>query len=338
MDLNTIWFLLIAVLLIGYAILDGFDLGVGVLHLFTKSEDEKRVNINAIGPVWDGNEVWLLTGGGALFAAFPIVYATVFSGFYIALMLLLFALIFRAVSFEFRGKVESEKWKGVWDLAFGLGSLLPAVLFGVAIGNILRGVPLNENGTFTGSFFTLLNPYSILVGILSLVLFTMHGSIYLAMKTSGNQLERMKNIAPRLWMAFVALYVIATIYSFFEAGFLFQSIITYPLFWILFIPMLAAIIYIPVALKSEKFGRALFTSSFTIACMMGLMAISLFPRLVPSLTDLSYSLTIYNASSSERTLFTMLIIALIGMPFVIGYTIYIYSAFKGKVQIGENSY
>jgi cytochrome d ubiquinol oxidase subunit II len=338
MDLNIIWFLLIAVLLVGYAILDGFDLGVGVLHLITKDEEEKRININAIGPVWDGNEVWLLTGGGALFAAFPVVYATVFSGFYLALMLLLFALIFRAVSFEFRGKVESPKWKRTWDTAFGVGSLLPAVLFGVAVGNILRGVPISENGTFTGSFFTLLNPYSILVGVLSLVLFTMHGAIYMTMKSSGNQLERMKNIAPRLWITYVAVYVVVTLYSFFEAGFLFQSILSNPLFWVLFILMLAAIIYIPVALKSEKFGRAFFASSFTIACMMGLMAVSLFPRLVPSLTDLSYSLTIYNASSTDRTLFTMLVIALIGMPFVIGYTIFIYRAFKGKVQIGEGSY
>jgi cytochrome d ubiquinol oxidase subunit II len=338
MDLNIIWFLLVAVLLIGYAILDGFDLGVGVLHLFTKNEEEKRINLNAIGPVWDGNEVWLLTGGGALFAAFPIVYATVFSGFYLALMLLLLALIFRAVSFEFRGKVQSEKWKKTWDAAFGLGSLLPALLFGVAIGNILRGIPIDQNGMFTGNFFGLLNPYSILVGLLSLVLFTMHGTIYMTMKSNGNQLERMKNIAPRLWIAFVVLYVLATLYSFFEAGYLFESVLSNVLFWILFILMLVAIIYLPVALKSEKFGRAFFTSAFTIACMMGLMAVSLFPRLVPSVTDLAYSLTIYNASSTQRTLFTMLIIALIGMPFVIGYTIFIYRAFKGKVQIGEHSY
>lgn len=338
MDLNTIWFVLVAVLITGYAVLDGFDLGVGVLHLFTKKEEEKRVNINAIGPVWDGNEVWLLTGGGALFAAFPVVYATVFSGFYIALMLLLLALIFRAVSFEFRGKVENERWKKSWDYAFGVGSLLPSILFGVAIGNILRGIPIDANGIFTGNFFTLLNPYSILVGVLSLFLFTMHGSIYMTLKSSGNQLERMKNIAPRLWITFVFLYVLTTIYSIFESGYLFNSFPGNPLFWILFIVLLSAVIYIPVALKAEKFGSAFFASSLTIVCMLGLMAVSLFPRLVPSLTDLTYSLTIYNASSTERTLFTMLIIALIGMPFVIGYTIFIYRAFKGKVRIGEGSY
>ena len=281
MDLNTIWFLLVAVLIIGYAILDGFDLGVGVLHLFTKNEEEKRINLNAIGPVWDGNEVWLLTGGGALFAAFPIVYATVFSGFYIALMLLLLALILRAVSFEFRGKIESNGWKKLWDFAFGIGSFLPAVLFGVAVGNILRGIPIDGNGMFTGNFFTLLNPYSILVGVLSLVLFTMHGSIYMTIKSSGNQLERMKNIAPRLWIVFIIVYVLVTLYSFFAAGFLFASILSNPLFWIFFILMLIAIIYIPVALKSEKFGRAFFSSSLTIACMIGSNGNKSFPETCP---------------------------------------------------------
>jgi cytochrome d ubiquinol oxidase subunit II len=170
MDLNSIWFWLIAVLIIGYAILDGFDFGVGVLSLFGRDEKERRIHFNAIGPVWDGNEVWLITGGGALFAAFPIVYATVFSGFYLALMLLLTALIFRAVSFEFRNKVESPGWRRAWDFAFGFGSLLPAVLFGIAVGNILRGVPIDASGNFLGTFLGLLNPYSIGVGLLSLVL------------------------------------------------------------------------------------------------------------------------------------------------------------------------
>ena len=175
MDLNTIWFCLFSVLLIGYAILDGFDFGVGILSLFSREERERRIHLNAIGPVWDGNEVWLLTAGGALFAAFPAVYATVFSGFYLALILLLVALIFRAVSFEFRNKVDSPSWRRVWDWAFGIGSLLPAVLFGVALGNILHGVPVDANGNDLGTFLELLNPYSIGVGLLSLVLFTMHG-------------------------------------------------------------------------------------------------------------------------------------------------------------------
>ena len=338
MDLNTIWFILIGVLIIGYAILDGFDLGVGVLHLFTKDENERRININAIGPVWDGNEVWLITGGGALFAAFPVVYATVFSAFYLALMLVLFALIFRAVSLEFRGKVDSPKWRRAWDWAFGLGSLLPAVLFGVAIGNILRGIPIDSTGTFTGNFFTLLNPYSILVGVMSLVLFTMHGAIYMSMKSEGEQKMRMKKLASTLWIGFVVLYTLVTFYSIFEAKFLFEGILSSVLFWIVFIVLLAAVFTIPVMVKAEKFGRAFLASSVTIGCMIGLMAISLYDRFVPSSIDLAYSLTIYNASSTQRTLFTMLIIAIIGMPFVIGYTIVIYRIFKGKVVLDEHSY
>ena len=338
MDLNIIWFLLVAVLIIGYAILDGFDFGVGILHLFSKNETEKRKSINSIGPVWDGNEVWLLTGGGALFAAFPPVYATVFSGFYLAFMLLLLALIFRAVSFEFRGKVESDNWRKFWDWSFGLGSLLPAILFGVAIGNILRGIPIDANGHFTGSFFTLLNPYSILIGLLSLVLFVMHGSIYLALKTEGDQQKRMKKIAPRLWIGFIVLYILSTLYSIFEAKYLFENLLGNPLFWILFIVLLLAIIYIPIAINSNRFGRAIFASSVTIAMMIGLIGISLFPNMVTSSIDPAFSLTIYNASSTERTLLTMLIIALVGMPLVIGYTIFIYRKFKGKVVIDEFSY
>ncbi len=338
MDLNLIWFLLVGVLIIGYAILDGFDLGVGVIHLFTKDESEKRIQMNAIGPVWDGNEVWLLTGGGALFAAFPIVYATVFSGFYIAFILLLAALIFRAVSFEFRGKVNSIRWKKLWDIAFGLGSLLPSILFGVAIGNILRGIPIDENGNFIGSFVDLLNPYSILIGLLSLSMFTLHGAIYLTTKSEGELRDRMIKLISKIWTIFVLLYVVATFFSIFEAPYLFDRILNNPLFWILFILLLGSVLYLPVVVKSAKFFLSFILSSITIASVIGLTAVSLFPRLVPSNINLNYSLTIYNSSSTERTLFTMLIIALIGMPIVIAYTIFIYRVFKGKVEITKESY
>ena len=340
-DLNITWFLLIGILIIGYAILDGFDLGVGVIQLFTKDENEKRVNINAIGPVWDGNEVWLLTGGGALFAAFPAVYATVFSGFYLAFMLLLTALIFRAVSFEFRKYSNDPKNKKLWDLAFGLGSLLPSILYGVAIGNILRGLPIQlVNGKIISSitFLGLLNPYSILIGVLSLVMFTMHGAVYMTMKSSGNQQENMVGLINKLWIAFVVLYLAATLATFFSAPYLFNSILGNPLFWVLIVLLFVAIIYIPVGLKSKKFGLTFLSSSVMIAAMILLMALSLFPRLVPSNINLDYSLTIYNASSTPRTLTTMLIIALIGMPFVVGYSIFIYRVFKGKVVINHDSY
>ncbi len=338
MDLNMIWFALVGVLIIGYAILDGFDLGVGVLHLFARTDNERRMHLNAIGPVWDGNEVWLLTGGGALFAAFPVVYATVFSGYYLALMLLLTALIFRAVSMEFRSKVESSRWREFWDWGFGLGSLLPAILFGVAFGNVLHGVPIDAHHMWTGSFLGLLNPYSVLIGVLSLALFTMHGAIYLAMKTEGALRDRVAAWIPKTWMATMGLYALATIGTIFIAPFLFAGVLKNPLFWVVFLLLLAAAMLIPVAAKAQKFGRAFIASSVLIACMIGLSALSLFPRLVPSSTDLSYSLTIYNASSSQTTLSTMLVIALIGVPLVLIYTILIYRVFKGKVVLTGDSY
>ena len=338
MDLNTIWFALVGVLLTGYAILDGFDLGVGVLHLFARTDEQRRININAIGPVWDGNEVWLLTGGGALFAAFPIVYATVFSGFYLALMLLLLALILRAVSLEFRGKIDSPGWRALWDWAFGIGSLLPAVLFGVALGNILRGIPIDATGTFTGSFLGLLNPYSILVGVLSLVGCVLHGAVYMTMKTSGEQQESMSRWVNRAWITFVVLFLLATIATFFSASFLFQGLLRNPLFWVLLVLLLASVLYIPVAVKGAKYAQGFAASSVTIASLMGLVAQSLFPRLVPSSVNLAYSLTIYNASSTPRTLITMLVIALIGMPLVIAYTIFIYWVFRGKITLIKESY
>ncbi|MCX6122412.1 MAG: cytochrome d ubiquinol oxidase subunit II [Ignavibacteriales bacterium] len=338
MDLNTIWFWLIGVLIIGYAILDGFDFGVGILSLFSRDEKERRIHFNAIGPVWDGNEVWLITGGGALFAAFPAVYATVFSGFYIAFTLLLAALIFRAVSFEFRNKVDSPTWRRAWDWAFGLGSLLPALLFGVAIGNILHGVPIDANGNYLGTFFGLLNPYSIGVGLLSLILFTMHGAIYLATKSEGDLRDRCQKWASHLWIDYVILYVIVTIWTWLASPFLFKDSPGSPMFYVFLIALLGSIVYLPILLKSGKFNRAFLISSLIIATMLGQMALSLYPRLVPSSIDLQYSLTISNSSSSPLTLQTMLVIAGIGIPIVIVYSIFIHYVFRGKVEITEESY
>ncbi|MFH2048468.1 MAG: cytochrome d ubiquinol oxidase subunit II [bacterium] len=337
-DLNTIWFLLIGVLITGYAILDGFDFGVGILHLFTKNNTERRLSMNSIGPVWDGNEVWLLTAGGAMFAAFPIVYATVFSGFYIALMLLLTALIARAVSLEFRGKVDSPKWRNVWDWSFGLGSLLPPILLGVAVGNILRGVPVNADGMYAGTFLGLLNPFSIMVGLLSLTMFVMQGALYLSLKVEGDFQARVIKNASSAWIAFIVLYFLTTLYTFFEANFLFIGMTSAPLFWVFFIMLLGALIYVPIAIKAQKYFRAFLSSSLSIASLIGVAAVSLYPRLVPSSIDLAYSLTIYNASSTPKTLTTMLIITLIALPFVLGYTVFIYRIFKGKTVITSESY
>lgn len=337
-DLNTIWFLLVGVLIIAYAILDGFDLGVGILHLLAKNDHERRISLNSVGPVWDGNEVWLLTGGGALFAAFPVVYATVFSAFYLALMLLLFALIFRAVSLEFRSKEESNAWRSSWDWAFFLGSLIPALLFGVALGNIMRGIPLDASHVFKGSFFGLLNPYSIVIGLLSVAMITWQGATYLTLKTEGDLQNRTKKWALLAWKIFVGLYILATILTVLVSPFLFHGILSNILFWIVLIVTVGSIALNPSFLKRAAYGKAFLASSLSIAGMLGLMAISLFPRLVPSSLDLANSLDIYNASSTPRTLGTMLIIALIGVPIVVIYTIYIYRQFRGKVVITEESY
>ncbi len=338
MDLNTVWFLLIGVLLVGYAVLDGFDLGVGVLHLFAKSEHERRLHLNAIGPVWDGNEVWLLTAGGAMFAAFPVVYATVFSGFYLAFMLLLFALIFRAVSLEFRGQFEGPRWRSFWDWAFGLGSLLPAILYGVAIGNVMRGLPIAADGSLNISLLAMLNPYSLLIGVLSLAMFVMHGAAFLAARTEGELRERMARITLGAWTAFVVLFLGATLATFFASPLPLESVAANPVLWLLLLVLTAGVVYIPLASRAGKLVRAFLASAVAIASLVGLMGLSLYPRMVPSTIDPGHDLTIYNASSTPGTLTVMLIIALVGMPLVIGYTAFVYKVFMGKVVLDQDSY
>jgi cytochrome bd ubiquinol oxidase subunit II len=337
MDLNTIWFLLVGVLIAGYAILDGFDLGAGVLHLFTRDERERRVMMNAIGPVWDGNEVWLLTGGGALFAAFPPVYAAAFSGLYLALMLLLVALILRAISFEFRSKVDSPGWRRWWDVAFGVGSLVPALLFGVAVGNVLRGLDVDASGVRT-TLLELLNPYALLIGLLGLTMFVLHGATYLGLKTEGPLQERMRRWASIAWAAFIALYAIATVASYAVSPYLFERWFSNPATWVFFALLLASCIIGPAAVRASRFGRAFVASAAATLSIIALAAAGLYPRLLPSRPDLANSLTIYNASSTPRTLTVMLVIALVGMPLVIAYTVIIYRAFRGKTVLTADSY
>ncbi len=267
MDLNTIWYLLIGILMFAYAALDGFDLGVGVMHLFARSEKQRRTNMAAIGPVWDGNEVWLLTAGGAMFAAFPVVYATTFSGFYLAFMLLLVALIFRAISLEFRVQVDNTLWQRFWDFAFGLGSLVPAILFGVAVGNVLRGLPIEADGTLNVPFVALLNPYALLVGALSLAMLVMQGGAYLAARTEGDLCHWAARWASGAWFAFVILWVVTTIATFFAAPYLFEGILAKPPFWIIIVTMLAGIAAVPVALRAQAYVRALLASSLVIASL-----------------------------------------------------------------------
>ena len=337
--LNTIWFVLVGVLFTGYAILDGFDLGVGTLHLFTKSDNQRRLMINSIGPVWDGNEVWLVTGGGALFAAFPEVYATVFSGFYLAFMLLLFALIFRAVAIEFRSKQPMSWWRRMWDVSFCLSSLTASLLVGVALGNIVCGVPLGPDREFQGTFLSLLNPYALLVGVTTVALFMMHGCIYIALKTEGELNIKVKGWINNTIIFFIICYGLTTMATLVYYPHMVRHMKHYPILFVVPVLNMLAIANIPREIHHGREFRAFLSSCAAIASLLMLFAIGMFPHLVlSSVEPARYSLTIYNAASSAATLKIMLIIAIIGMPFVLSYTLSIYWIFRGKVKLSEMSY
>lgn len=339
--LCMIWFVLLGVLLTGYAILDGFDLGVGILHPFIpKSDRERRIAMNSIGPLWDGNEVWLITFGGALFAAFPEAYATVFSGFYTAFYLLLFALILRAVSMEFRSKLQQPAWRRFWDFAFFGGSSVAALLFGVAVGNCVRGLPLNEQGDFTGTLIDQLNPYALLVGVFVVVLLAMHGSIYLYLKTEGAMQEKIKPWMWRTFGTFMVLYMFTTIFTLVAMPHAIENLRDYPWLWLVPVLNVLAIANIPRAIYLERPGYAFLSSCATIAALVALLGAALYPNLVTASNDPALSLTMLpgSAPSSQKTLGIMLVIAIIGMPFVLAYTAVIYWTFRGKVELGDHSY
>lgn len=338
MDLNTIWFFLIGLLLIGYAILDGFDLGVGALHLFSKGDTERRLLMNSIGPVWDGNEVWLVTAGGALFAAFPEAYATAFSGFYLPFMALLFALIFRAVAMEFRSKEPMAWWRQMWDVAFCAASVVASVLFGVAIGNMALGIPIGADKEFAGTVTDLLRPYALLVGVFNLSIFMMHGSIYLYMKTEGELQKKVKGWILNALPFFIIMYVITTIITLVNVPSMTVNFERFPWVWVFVVLNVLAIANIPRELYYERPFRAFFSSSCAIAALIFIFGMGVFPNMVVSSIDPAYNLTIYNAASSQKTLGIMLIIAVLGMPFVVAYTISIYWIFRGKVRIDQFSY
>jgi cytochrome d ubiquinol oxidase subunit II len=338
LDLGTIWFVLIGVLFAGYAILDGFDLGVGALHLFTRKDEERRVMLNSIGPVWDGNEVWLVTGGGALFAAFPDVYATVFSGFYLAFVLLLVALIFRAVAIEFRSKQPMRWWRQMWDVGFAGGSLLSSFLIGVAMGNIAWGVPLDAHGEYAGTFWTLLRPYPILLGVTTVALFMMHGAIYSVMKTEGELQMRIRGWINNTIIFFIICYAITTMATLLYVPHMAARVRANPWLFAFALVNMLAIANIPREIHRGREGRAFISSCLAMIALMGLFGLEMYPNLVFSNPDPANSLSISNASSSTKTLGIMLTIALIGVPAVLAYTVSIYWIFRGKVRLDKMSY
>jgi cytochrome d ubiquinol oxidase subunit II len=325
------------VLFIGYAILDGFDLGVGFWHLRAKGDDERRAMLNAVGPVWDGNEVWLLTAGGVLFGAFPAVYASVFSGFYLALMLLLLVLMARAISFEFRSQTEAPGWRGAWDVVFSVSSSVAILLFGVALGNILRGVPLDPSGNYLGGFWALLNPYALMIGVLGLAMLAFQGALYMVIKGSGELEKRARGWATAAGYLYLALFVVAALVSVATQGHLLENYRALAVLWAIPVLVLAFIAGAIALHRRGQAGRAFLCSSLSIAATWGLVGAGLFPRLVPALGAPELSLTLSNATSGESTLRAMLIVALFGMPLVIGYTVWVYWAFKGKVDPSHES-
>ncbi|HZD58783.1 MAG TPA: cytochrome d ubiquinol oxidase subunit II [Anaerolineales bacterium] len=330
MDLNTLWFVLIAVLYIGFFVLEGFDYGVGMLLPFLGKKDvERRVIINTIGPFWDGNEVWLLTAGGATFAAFPHWYATLFSGFYLPLFILLLALIARGVAFEFRSKDENPKWRKVWDWALFVGSLLPALLLGVAFANLAKGVPIDANMNYVGGFFNLLNPYGLLGGLAAVLTFALHGAIFLSLRTSGDLMERARRTSTRLWIVVVVVLI-----AFLAATYVYTDISTKlgvdpgP------IPIggAAAILVAGYFIRRQRDGWAFAMTAAAILLSMITLFMILYPRVMISSLDPAYSLTIYNASSSQYTLKVMSIVALLFVPVVLLYQGWTYWIFHRRVE------
>ena len=336
--LQIIWFALIAVLFAVYLMLDGFDLGVGFWHLLTRGDDERRSSLGAIGPFWDGNEVWLLTGAGAVFAAFPDVYATVFSGLYLALMLVLFALILRAVAIEFRGKGETAKWRSGWDRVFAVSSIVVALLLGVAAGNLARGLPLDANMDYTGTFLSLLNPYALLAGVTTLVVLACHGAIYLSLKADGSLADKAKRWAGRSSWVCLALVLVLMAMTAAAQGHLRGNYLAHPILLLVPVCQLLAVVLMCVSLRSGRAGRAFAFSAASIVLLVAVFAVGLYPHLVYAPNDPALSLAATNASSSQRTLGIMLTMTCIGLPLVIGYTIWTYRVFGTRIEPGQQGY
>ncbi len=339
MILNELWFILFIVIVGGYLILDGFDMGVGILHLVAaRTDGERRALLNSIGPVWDGNEVWLILGGGVLFAIFPFAYASLFSGLYLAFMLVLVVLIFRAVTLEFRSQQTSSRWRTLWDWSFSLSSLVLALLLGVAFGAVVSGVPLGADGEIRTNLIELLTPFNLLVGVATVAMFAMHGAIYLIMKTDDELQARIKRYLPYLMGAFVVLNTLLVVASL-ALGLPFTDRYLEQLWPVIFpAAALGAMVAVWYFVQQARYFGAFVASSLMILLLLVAGGIGMHPNLLISTIDQAYNLTIFNAASEEPTLVVALVIALIGMPFVLLYTAGVYYIFRGKVTVDNTSY
>ncbi len=326
MELTTVWFALIAILWMGYFTLEGFDFGVGMLlPVLAENDAERRVMINTIGPVWDGNEVWLLVAGGATFAAFPSWYATLFSGFYLPLLLILLALIVRGVAFEYRAKGHGEQWKNRWDAAIVVGSFIPSLLWGVAFANILRGVPIDRNMEYTGGFFNLLNPYALLGGVTTLLLFLTHGAMYTALKTDGPIRQRAQTLAVKVGLGAAVAAVLFLVWTQIKTGNVGSAV--------LFVLAAAALVAGLVAILRAREGWAFLGTFLAIGLAVAGLFWALFPDVMPTTLANGVSLTTTNASSTHYTLRIMTIVAVVFTPVVLAYQSWTYWVFRKRISV-----
>ncbi len=332
------WFLVFGAVISGYAILDGFDLGAGALHLFLNKEQSRRIAMNAIGPVWDGNEVWLVIGGGALFAGFPVAYAAIFSAFYVPFMVFLVGLIFRAAAIEFRSKEPMLWWRKLWDMAYCSSSIVIALSLVLMLGNVVEGIPLNSEKEFAGNWLSFLNPFAILVSITTLALFMVHGAIYLTMKTENRLYAKLHLLANNFIIFFVVTFVITTLYTLLYIPHLSDFFRSRPGFFVIPVLMTIAIANIPRQVKRGNYRYAFLSSAATIALLLIMVSLEVFPYLLYSPAQPENSITIYNAASSAKTMKILLIIAGIGTPLVAVYTSFVFWTFKGKVKLDDMSY
>jgi len=370
--LRFVWWLLIGVLLIGFAVTDGFDMGVGMLcRIIGRTDTERRIMINSIAPHWDGNQVWLITAGGALFAAWPTVYAAAFSGFYVAMILVLASLYFRPIGFDYRSKLGDSRWRGMWDWGIFIGSFVPPLVIGVAFGNLLQGVPFHMDEYlrlfYTGNFFMLLNPFALLAGIVSLTMILAQGAAYLQMRTTGELHLRARRVTQIATLVMMVCFILAGIWvAYGIEGYVLKSVIDHhaasdpvgkdvvretgawmvnfrksPVLWVF--PVLGVVLPLLTALFSAKNKGALafICSSLTIACVIMTAGIAMFPFIMPSVTNPGMSLTMWDATSSLRTLTTMTFAAIIFVPLILAYTAWCYYKMYGRItkeDIERNSH
>ncbi|SFR77397.1 cytochrome d ubiquinol oxidase subunit II [Maribacter stanieri] len=338
-DYPTLWYLVVGLLFSGYAVLEGFDYGAGSWHLFFKKDLSRRIAINAIGPLWDANQVWLIIGGGALFAGFPVMYATMLSAMYIPFMLFLLLLVLRSSAIKFRSAEKMLWWRKTWDIVYFTSNVLIAFLLGVVLGNILQGFELEENFSYKGGiFFSFLSPYAIMAGFTTLSLFMTQGAIFLLLKTEGRLHARLTFLLKKGMIFFISSFAITSLYTLIFIHGVTDKFKEQPLFFILPILAFLAVANVPRLVSKKKYFQALIFSSLTMAFLLMLVAFQLYPVLLPSTIDPTYSVTIYNAASSQKSLGIMLTMVVVGAPLLAGYLIFLYKTFNGKVQLDDTSY